>query len=791
MHSLLLPIQRAISLLTLICTFLLSTTSLYAAVPPNDNCSNAVPITISNGGFDLGSFTSANTDITEATLQAGETFAPGILTAGLSKKSIWYKFTLPTTRGVEVFLKQPSVAIADGNAGFAVYKASTCLPGDAQISTKLTPIAKFASSKHPCLEAGDYYVQVSANNNANGMVFISLDITEPDPAPYDKPATASKFGKVSVNKTTAIDFDVNCQSIEDAAEVCLSSTSFKDYTKSTWHTFTTPDAFDFFAIFISGQPNNGVNFNEKVGFRLFEGDITTTPLASVTQVGGCDSLYWKGEIADYRAFRCGQLKTNTTYTVQLLYHKAFVKPMRFAVSWDGGIPTRAPQPVSSIPAANKIGVLPSSFAGVTIYATPDNFSCNALHSNYNCPKTLPPGGLPKRPSGYDVKLNLSTFYSFTLATTSKLDIYTSVDCGLNFVRLFKQSLTGNCADLDTANIVANGVGDAGSINLECMPPGDYVLQVMGSDFNPWGISTGQLVTGYNGNNGLCLLGNLGKQVTVRITTTTQVGINKFSLNAPGAFEKINADGAGVMQPVQLNKTYTTIPDTLGCSNTVVPLEGCGYDKASYREFVVADSSIFRVEAGNFGYTHLFKGDANSLAVSQNTFTWPQKITGLIPQRICMWNTNPQSTSTCITPGTFSLVSIGPFNPNVQVTIHQPAFSVIAPRTQHNTPQKAQDMGDLWAQVGTGGGVLASDIDTFSCYDNPAIIDGLEGCTWGPYKATKLIYRQFYLSQTTSLRIATGANGYTYYNGYLTLYSGKATDGVAGLKAVGDLSLIHI
>jgi hypothetical protein len=303
------------------------------AQPANDNCANATTITIGSGGFALGVFNSNQIDISAATLQTAETFAPGIVSAKLTQKSIWYKFTLPTTRGVEVFLKQPAVTIADGDVGFAVYKTSTCLPGEPQISTKLTPIAKFASSKHPCLDAGDYYVQVSANNNANGLVFISLDVIEPDPAPFDKPTSASKFGKVNQNRITGVEFDVSCQSIDNAAEVCLPNTSFKDYTKSTWHTFTTPDYFDFIALMISGNTNNYWDQNYlKIGFRLFEGDITTTPLASLTQIGGCDSLRYNTYIADVRSYRCGTIKPNTTYTVQLLYSTGFANTLRFAVA---------------------------------------------------------------------------------------------------------------------------------------------------------------------------------------------------------------------------------------------------------------------------------------------------------------------------------------------------------------------------------------------------------------------------------------------------------------------------
>lgn len=758
------------------------------AQPANDNCANASVVNIGSGGFGLGTFDGTQFDISAATLQTGETFAPGILTAGLSKKSMWYKFTLPTTRTAEVFLKQPSVLIADGNVGFAVYKASTCLPGDAQISPKLTPIAKFASSKHPCLEAGDYYVQVSANTTANGPVFISLVLGEPDPAPYDKPATASKFGKVNLNRVTAVEFDVSCQSIDNVAEVCLPNTSLKDYTKSTWHTFTTPDYFDYLAVMISGNTNNSWDQNfSKVGFRLFEGDITNTPLASLSQIGGCDSLRYNTFLADLRSYRCGMIKPNTTYTVQLLYSTSFSNTLRFAVAWGGEKPTRAPQPLTTILAENKIGVLPSSFGGVTTFPLKDKLACNARHGNYSCPKTLPATGLLVQ--GNSLPFNLSTFYSFTLANTAQLDIYCNADAGGIYLRLFKQSLVNNCSLLDTSNIIS---ANYNNIVMECLPPGDYVIQIMGTDSMYYGANnqypaSSQLITS---TNIFPFYRNLGGDVSLTITAKTQVGINNFSLSTPGAFEKINPDGTGVMQPIQLYKTYTTTPDTLGCSNTVLPDLDCGVgdQKASYREFVVADSGIFRLEANNFNWTSLFKGDANALATAQNAHSWPQKITGLTPVRRCMiWSTDAKGSSTCIAPGTYSLVSFGPLRGGYSngIIIQQPAISVIAPKPKHITPQTAQDMGDLWAQLGPGGGVIASDIDSFTCYDNPAIIDGLEGCEWGPHKATKLIYRQFYLNQTTSIRIATGMSGYTYYNGYLTLFSGKATDGIGGLKSVGN------
>src|SRR5688572_20433610 len=92
--------------------------------PANDNCTSAAVITISNNGYGVGVFNSTIDNITAATVQTGETFAPAILTAGQSVKSLWYKFTLPTTRSVKVTLGQTGSAITAGDVGFTVYKAN-------------------------------------------------------------------------------------------------------------------------------------------------------------------------------------------------------------------------------------------------------------------------------------------------------------------------------------------------------------------------------------------------------------------------------------------------------------------------------------------------------------------------------------------------------------------------------------------------------------------------------------------------------------------------------------------
>ena len=189
-----------------------------ATAQVNDNCANAVVVAIANGGYGLGTFTSATVNMTTATVQPGETFAPALFAAGQSQKSVWYRFSLPTPRSVRLTLLQPGTEIAAGDVGFAVYKASNCLPGNAQISTQLTPIGVFGNTFHPCLDPGDYLVQVSGKAGANGSVYVQLAVDKPVAA-YDDPATAYDFGTLPVG-TRMVEYDVDCQSIRDSLERC-------------------------------------------------------------------------------------------------------------------------------------------------------------------------------------------------------------------------------------------------------------------------------------------------------------------------------------------------------------------------------------------------------------------------------------------------------------------------------------------------------------------------------------------------------------------------------------------
>jgi gliding motility-associated-like protein len=744
------------------------------AQPANDNCANPSLIQVSENGYGLGTFTGPTVDVTSATLQGGETFAPSILISGLNRKSVWYKFSIATTRSVRVELKQPGSIIQAGNIGFAVYKTTTCMPGNAQLSTKLSPIETFGNTYHPCVDIGEYYIQVTSNLNANGPIFITVEVDKPLPALHNDAANPHEFGVLRTQKVIREQFEVECQGIDAADEICLPNTSFKDFTKSTWHTFTTPAYFDYLGFTLSEAiaPSNAPEYT--VGFRLFEGDSKETNWRTLPQIGGCDSFRTNGFYPDRKMFKCGILKPNTTYTVQLVYHKDFVKIMRFAVLWDGARPTAGPLPITTLDPKNKMGVLPSSKAGVNSYAY-DTLSCNSIHIA-GCGPAMPVEGF--RPNAY--RYNMSTFFTFTLSSASTIQLWSiSANCvNVNpFVRVFKQSPGATCNTLDENNLVGSFIYSG---TISCLEPGEYIAQVMGSDsLRP------KNAFNYNSFNTTtaspCMYQHLGLPVRLQINVRTEVPTNRFSMVAPGRVDTFNVVG-GVRQPLVPNTIYQSKPDTFGCSNTVLPNDPnlCNEkEKAIYRTFEVADSGIIystAVSAYNF---KIYKGDINALAIAQNKFTYPETIDGLTPYSKCAYYVNSiELRNVCVVPGTYTLANFGNNSMIGDVRNHRITFRRITSR--FSNPANPEDLGNLLDTIAKyGGGRVLSAIDSFSCYDNPVTIDGLTPCVVSNRLSSKLLYRQFYLSDPSRIQITNNST-----QGTLRLFMGKVSEvGTDGLKAM--------
>lgn len=753
-----LPIYRKYWLLLL--SVLISNLVL-AQAPANDDCTDAAAILLDADGFGVGTFTSDAYDISDATVQTGETFAPAIVVASQNQKSIWYKFTLSTTRSIRVKLMQPGSAITAGDAGFAVYKTEDCLPTGTDISSKLTPIITFGNTYHPCVEPGEYLVQVSSKLAASGSLYIEVEAGATD-ALYDNPESAYEFGTL-VSKMTVVNYNLSCQSLEDADEICDGLGTYETYNKSTWHTFTTPDYLDYLGLFLS---SNGTTFpsTQKIGFRLYEGDATAG-LSGLTEIGSCDSMMTNGYYPGRKMYECGEIEPSTTYTLQLFFPTTFDADIRVAVAYGGTDSTLAPVPVLSAMAdENKLGILATSTTGTTYY---DYLACNSKHSLYDC------GPVPDTGILFgSVRYNLSTFYTFEITETAKLNLTTySAGCSNALVSIYKGGVTEDCNYLNSDSLLSRTTYSAA---LNCLEPGKYTIQISGRDSGYYtsylyGLYYGHLYTGAD----YCLRDNLGKQVSTTLTLAPMVASNEFDLSVAGAFDSINDLDALVP-----NTSYLSTVDTFGCGNTVIPEGGCGddYKKVMYRQFEIADSGLVSVTNLNWSYDKFYKlyyGDANALAIDQDAHAYPDSISGLDAVGTCVRN---YSYYTCLLPGDYTFATFG--NDNLlfsTAAIDQPRVEIDTMRTVHYSLATAEDLGSIVDSVPSGAGTVYSTWDNYTCTDNADTIAGTAPCSG--YK--KAIYRQFYLSEPAMVSI----NNSYYSYGISSLFKGKATDGEDGLEAV--------
>jgi hypothetical protein len=315
-------------------------TSTYAQ-SVNDNCANASVLNIPNDGFYLGNVTSTTYDITNDGVQAGETFAPAIFSAGLFQKSMWFKFTIPTSRALSVTLLQPGSAIAPTDVGFCIYKTSDCLPANPQISTKLTPLAQFGTTFHPCVDSGVYLIQVSSNNNAKGVLFIQLSLDDTSQTPYNFPTTAYDFGTLN-NTVGCITYTEDCLTIDDSTDYCKLIPGYGEYNRSSWHTFTTGNYVDYAGVAVDDAPSWAwwTNHTPYVGIKFYQGDCKTTAVSALTLLS-TDTLSYNNE---YRKFFNCNLQPNTTYSFELFFRQDYYNTFRVRVMVPGTKAAAGPQP---------------------------------------------------------------------------------------------------------------------------------------------------------------------------------------------------------------------------------------------------------------------------------------------------------------------------------------------------------------------------------------------------------------------------------------------------------------
>ena len=159
-------------------------------------------------------------------------------------------------------------------------------------------------------------------------------------------------------------------------------------------------------------------------------------------------------------------------------------------------------------------------------------------------------------------------------------------------------------------------------------------------------------------------------------------------------------------------------------------------KVIYREFVIGDAdgdnkpdsgvialgNFFAYYNNTYANYVIYKGDANALATSQNKFNFPDTIAGLNPITHCLYTVNCYDARTCITPGTYTVATLGP--DNFIGFSDAPSVKLNLVNTLHYTGPTAQNIGNIIDSLPASSGTIFSDRDYFSCKDNADTIDGI-------------------------------------------------------------------
>ena len=758
--------------------------NLYAQKPANDSCHKSKILKIGNSGFGIGSYQSDSINIDSATVQVGEFFHSSLITAGNDKRSIWFKFYLPTRRGILLELKQNANKIAIKDCGFTTYFSNTCLPGSsAATAAKLTTLNQFGSSFHPCMDPGWYMVQVSAKTRAAGKVYLEVTTSFPyensaiTNAKYDAKDSAYNFGNNLVgqirNNSNYIDFELGCYTVKDSTELFKPiGKNYAAYNQSAWFVFKAKDNSDFTQIKLSA-PWACFGANDTAAFRLFKGDCRKTSGLQLLDSNFNDfsnaSLCYPSNCYDVaRPYKCF-FDSGQYYSFQLLFHKDIDRKIRLTIeSHNSEFDSGYYQPKLGI--AKNLGVIKG--------ATSKNvgFSCGSYINNYSCSNAMPAGGVKQNGWRY----NLNQWVTFKLTEQTRLELFFRYNYNSNSdlyyytgFRLFKDTITNNCNDIDTNHIIFRGIGTI-NYTIDCLDPGDYTIQLLGTDTIP--------KANYWACNGSY---HLGRDYTLDLNANKLPTRNRFSLYAKGEADSINVINNKIEALPKWKYIYAKT-DTIACNNTLMPESSCDtfLTKAIYRVFkigdvtgdAIADSGMLQINSlilGSYpqyrGNHRLYKGNALTLRDNQSVSSYPQKLTGLKPLNECMGKYT-SSQFICIEPGEYTIAS---FFDNTSIGLtEKPYFYFYHARSKFDTYAKAEFIDSLKSYK-----TYYSQADTFTCLNNRDTIDGVS-C------GVKNSYHVFYLD---SIAVTTIASPTFYYNTIFSLFKGDIRKGKSGLKLYEDNS----
>jgi len=773
-------LRRRISLIVFCVTF--GYFSGIAQTPPNDSCQSVIDIPLGSGGFTIGTFQSDSINIDSASIQVGEFFHSSLISSGNDKKSIWYRFYIPARRGVNIELKQNANAIATKDVGFTTYLSNQCMPSSTDATNaKLTTLNQFGSSFHPCMDPGWYLVQVSAKARAMGKVYIEVTTNFPHQYPavvnaeYDDQDSAHNFGDQVVGKlgsqTGYIDYELGCYTINDSSELFTDiGSNYLAYNQSAWFVFKANQDHDNTQF--KWRHVSGCATNDTMAYRLFKGDCRGG--GSLTLL---DSSFSDWSTANTCYTNCSEIVRDYTclfdsgevYSVQLLYHKDNIKNMRFTVAdQTSAFDSSNNKPTAG--SARDVGIISGNN---TLNV---GFGCGSYIKDNTC------GTANADPITVgSFTYNMSQWLDFELDEQSRLSMQFTYGSNNNYkryqylaFRLFKDTITSSCGDIDTSSILIAKSGN-GTYFLDCLEPGKYSMQLLGTDsvrdYSSWPCSGSM---------------HLGGDYRLFLNQSELPVANRFALTNTGEGDSINN-----LNDLPNSTTIAGQLDTVSCNDAIRPVEVCDtiHRKAMYRTFKIGDADndgtadsgllfMYSWQSGYRGYPYydynswhrLYKGNSISLRASQSVSSYPDTLQGLSALHNCLAQSS-SSASACIEPGEYTLVSF--FDDDVIGYTERPRFQFYSANQKFDTYAKAEFLDSI-----TGYGTSTGALDSFNCQTNPDTIDGI---TCGRRNA----YHVFYLDSQMVTTIDIGYYAYYYGQCRYSLFTGDIRNGKSGLKLYQD------
>lgn len=728
------------------------------AQPANNNCANADVINIPSGGYALGVFTSNVYSTCGATKEIGEYIPPQQVTAANDDGTMWYRFSIATTRNVRILLKQSGnvLGMAAQDAGWSLYDGSIggCLPGAAALIDP--PVINIEGYTHFCLKPGTYLVQLGAIAAPCDSVFLELTVNHSNAAEilYDYASSPMNFTLASGNNLPAWlnqYYLVNCQSHYQAEPLCPNAT----YQQTTWHVFNTDNFIDHLRFEVGETPWDNTNLAARTwGYQLYEGDARVDSIAdgvtvggvNLTPVGACQTLTMTNPGTYATTWHNCELDPNKTYTIKLYHPRNYGERINVRLYEAGIGQTTGPDP-QSLPAAHRIGVLP--------YGTPVSrnnvWACNALMSRQpGCLPVLPAGGTYNN-GGVYTDLSLNTWYTFEVPGDADVTINLNTPWApAVYARLYR----GDINDVGCGGLVLDRQW-YGNLVSPCLAAGKYSLQLLGINNPPqahW----------YDTH--------LGKSLSMSIQINN-LAPQIYGLHTPTNYFQVNG---GVALPSSAANVGTAA-DYFDCRPTPLPAGdvcGGGNDRAIYRVITIGQNGILTVGGGNWWYMQyrLYRGDASAEPIVAN------RIQNLVDQVGCQSLYWPAKV--CVTPGRYTLVTFGDPGDIKQGDNPWVRFEAF-PATQYTNPLAPQ----IVANLSNSNRNIASATTRWDCNNNPeTIIAG--GTPYAPCAgALKQTYYEFFVEDQMSITFSLSHSQYMTPDGAIQarIFRGRrSTNSITGI-----------